>query len=165
MIAVQHEIAFIDRNVDDLTALLAVMRSEVEPILLWDDAPAARQMAEVLKHRSDLTAIHLIAHGAPGQVICGAGALALETVEEHCEDFATIGHALGVGGSLMLWSCATAAGEHGAAFVDALVRATGAEVSASTGLVGATALGGCWELNARSGVTEARAPLTAQGNG
>jgi len=60
-------------------------------------------------------------------------------------------------------SCFTAAGERGAAFVDALARATGVEVSATAGLVGATALGGRWELHARSGAGEARAPLTVNG--
>ncbi|WGD54678.1 Ig-like domain-containing protein [Bradyrhizobium sp. CB1650] len=163
MIIKQHEIAFIDRNVDDLAALLAGLRSEVEPIVLSTDAPAPRQMAEVLQHRSDLAAIHLIAHGAPGQVNCGASALALETIEHDGEDLATIGRALGDGGSLQLWACNAARGERGATFVDALARATGVEVLAATGLVGAAALGGDWELRARSGASEARAPLTAHG--
>ena len=163
MIIAQHEIAFIDRNVDDLATLLAGLRSGVEPILLSADAPAPRQMAEVLKHRSDLAAIHLIAHGAPGQVNCGSSALALETIENDDEDLAAIGRALGDGGSLQLWACNTARGERGAAFVDALARATGAEVLAATGLVGAAALGGGWELHVRSGASKSRAPLTAHG--
>ncbi|MBR0843457.1 DUF4347 domain-containing protein, partial [Bradyrhizobium liaoningense] len=162
MIISQHEIAFIDRNVDDLAALLAGLRSEVEPIVLSADAPAPRQMAEVLKHRSDLAAIHLIAHGAPGQVNCGSSALALETIEND-EDLAAIGRALNDGGSLQLWVCNAARGERGAEFVDALARETGAEVLAAEGLVGAAALGGGWELHARSGASESRAPLTAHG--
>ena len=139
------------------------MRSDVEPILLSADAPAPRQIAEAVKHRTGLTAIHLIAHGAPGQVNCGARPLASETLEDDGEDLAAIGKALGSKGSLLLWSCQTAAGERGTAFVDALARATGVEVSAAAGLVGAVALGGQWELDARGGASEARAPLTADG--
>ncbi|MEK9283021.1 Ig-like domain-containing protein [Bradyrhizobium sp. ISRA442] len=165
MITSHHEIAFIDRNVDQLTALLAGLRAEVEPIVLLADAPAPRQMADVLKHRSDLAAIHLIAHGAPGQVNCGASALTLETIENEDEDLAAIGRALGNGGSLQLWACNAARGARGAAFVDALARATGAQVLAATSLVGAAALGGGWELHARSGANHAQAPLTAQGIG
>ena len=163
MTSIQREIAFIDRNVTDLAALLAVLRSDVEPILLSADAPAPQQIAEAVKHRTDLTAIHLIAHGAPGQVNCGTRALAPETLEEDSEDLAAIGRVLGSKGSLLLWSCNTAAGERGEMFVDALARATGVEVSATTGLVGAAALGGRWELDARAGASEARAPLTADG--
>jgi hypothetical protein len=37
--AMKREIAFIDRNVDDLGTLLAGMRPEVEPVLLSDDEP------------------------------------------------------------------------------------------------------------------------------
>ena len=163
MTSIQREIAFIDRNVNDLAALLAAMRSDVEPILLSADAPAPQQIAEAVKHRTGLTAIHLIAHGAPGQVSCGTRALTPETLEEDSEDLAAIGRALGSKGSLLLWSCNTAAGERGAAFVDALACATGVEVWATTGLVGAAALGGRWELDARAGAIEARAPLTADG--
>ena len=94
---------------------------------------------------------------------CGARALTPETLEEDGEDLAAIGRALGSKGSLLLWSCNTAAGERGAAFVDALACATGVEVWATTGLVGAAALGGRWELDARAGAIEARAPLTADG--
>jgi large repetitive protein len=119
MIIAQHEIAFIDRNVNDVAALLAGLRSEVEPIVLSADSPAPRQMAEVLKHRSDLAAIHLIAHGAPGHVSCGSTALALETIESDSNDLAIVGRALGEGGSLQLWACSAARGECGAAFVDA----------------------------------------------
>ena len=163
MTSIQREIAFIDRNVTDLTTLLAVLRSDVEPILLSADAPAPQQIAEAVKHRTGLTAIHVIAHGAPGQVSCGARALTPETLEEDGEDLAAIGRVLGSDGSLLLWSCNTAAGERGAAFVDALACAMGVEVSATTGLVGAAALGGRWELDARAGASEARAPLTADG--
>ena len=94
---------------------------------------------------------------------CGARALALETLEDDGEDLAAIGRVLGSKGSLLLWSCQTAAGERGTAFVDALARATGVEVSAAAGLVGAAALGGQWELDTRGRASEARAPLTADG--
>jgi hypothetical protein len=161
MTSIQREIAFIDRNVNDLATLLAALRSDVEPILLSADTPAPQQIAEAVKHRTGLTAIHVIAHGAPGQVNCGARTLAPETLEDDGEDLATIGRVLGSEGSLLLWSCHTAAGERGAAFVDALARATGTKVSATAGLVGAAALGGRWELDDRAG--EARAPLTADG--
>ena len=48
-------------------------------------------------------------------------------------------------------------------FIDALARATGARVAASTQLVGAAARGGAWELDLSSHAKGARAPLTAEG--
>jgi len=61
-------------------------------------------------------------------------------------------------GGLRLWSCRTAAGPAGTAFVADLAQASGAGIAAATGLVGAAARGGGWELTAA-----ARPPLTAAG--
>ena len=163
MNCIQREIAFIDRNVDDLTALLAALRPDVQPVLLSDDAPAPWQIAKAVKHRADLTAVHVIAHGAPGQVNIGAGRSRLRRLRRTARISAAIGRALGTDGCLLLWSCRAAAGKRGAAFVEALARASGAEVAAATGLVGAATRGGRWELHLRSGASKALAPLTADG--
>ena len=45
--------------------------------------------------------------------------------------------------------------------MDALSRATGAQVAAATGLIGAAAKGGSWELDVAGRLTHA--PLTAVG--
>ena len=90
----KREIAFIDRGVDDLATLLAGIRPDVEPILLNNHEPAPRQMARALMGREGLEAIHVIAHGRPGEVSFSAGALNVETMGQHCLDFANIGRAL-----------------------------------------------------------------------
>src|SRR6266704_236989 len=87
-ITTKREIAFIDRNVDDLGTLLAGMRADVQPILLSDDEPAPRQMARAVQGREGLEAIHVIAHGRPGGVSFGAGALTLDTRGECAREFA-----------------------------------------------------------------------------
>src|SRR5262249_54652693 len=100
------EIAFIDPNVDDLPTLLGGIRSDIEPIVLADDEPALRQMARAVAARKDLEAIHVIAHGRPGEVCFAAGTLSIETIDHHQADLAKIGRALG-GRKLLLWSCET----------------------------------------------------------
>jgi hypothetical protein len=130
----KRAIAFIDCNVDDLGTLLAGISPHVEPILLSDDEPAPRQMVR----RADLDAIHVIAHGRPGEVSFGAGALSLDTTEEHAAELAEVGRILR-GGAIYLWTCETARGRRGAAFVGALARASGAPIAASTRRVGAAA--------------------------
>src|SRR6201987_6578005 len=95
----KREIAFIDRGVDDLDTLLAGIRPDVEPILLSNDEPAPRQMARAVQGREgQLDAIHVIAHGRPGEVSFSAGALTLEQIAEHSGDPAEIGQKLGNGG-------------------------------------------------------------------
>jgi hypothetical protein len=152
-----REIAFIDPAVAAIPVLLAGLREGVAPILLDARRPAARQIAEALAGRRDLDAVHIIAHGAPGKVCFAAGEWSGDCADEN---LAAIGRALRPDGDLRLWSCDVARGAAGAAFVEALERASGAEVAAAAGLVGAAGLGGSWELE--GGAT---APLTAAGVG
>ena len=67
------EIAFIDPTVSDGDVLLAGLRPGVEGILLTAAEPAPPQMARALAGRRDLETVHVIAHGAPGEVRFASG--------------------------------------------------------------------------------------------
>src|SRR5580700_3722885 len=155
------ELAFIDPGVPGLSVLLRELRPGVEPILLGRNVPAARQIAMAVSERSDVAAIHVLAHGAPGRVSFSAGEWTAASLAADVEDLAAIGCALLPGGELRLWSCRAGAGIVGEAFVAGLAEATGATIAAAEGLVGAAARGGSWEL-ARVPAA-ARSPLTAAG--
>src|SRR5439155_17310168 len=158
----ESEVLFIDLAVSDVRTILAELRPGVEPVLLDAARPAAAQMAAALADRRDLAAVHIIAHGAPGRVGFAAGEWSLETLERDAGDLAAIGRALAEDGDLRLWSCDTARGAAGEAFVEALSEAAGADVSAAMALVGATALGGRWDLAVSAGAPVAP-PLTQTG--
>ena len=104
-----------------------------------------------------------MAHGQTGQVSFDSGPLSLETVNDHPDELAAIGRALGENGTLLLWTCRTAQGERGHAFVKALEHASGAMVAATTTLLGAQDKGGCWELDTQIGRRETLVPLTPAG--
>ena len=161
-----RELVFIDRQVDDLGTLLAHMRPGVDAIVLDPAKPALAQIAQSARSRSkdgeSLEAIHVIAHGQPGEVRFASGALSLATIEAHADDLAAIGETL-QDGEFRLWTCETARGLSGMAFIAALARAVGANVAASTDLVGSAAKGGRWELDARADSAYAQAPITADG--
>jgi collagen type VII alpha len=157
------EIAFIDPAISDCDTLIAGLRPEIAAIRLDASTPAPAQIARALAGRHGLRAIHIIAHGAPGEVSFAAGTLSRDTIADHANDIARIGEALDSDGELLLWSCATGQGPRGERFIGALARATDADVAAATGVVGAAARGGRWELDACSGATAAQAPLTAAG--
>jgi len=159
------EILLLDPGVSDIETILGNLRPEVEAILLDPVRPAARQMAAALAEERHLAAIHVIAHGALGRVSFGAGEWSTETLLRDAGDLSAIGRALGEDGELRLWSCDTAAGLAGAAFVGALARTTGAYVAAADARVGAEALGGAWELAARTSLEPPQPPLTSAGVG
>ena len=156
-----REILFVDPSVSDIDTILNGLRPGVEAIVLDPATPAVRQIAATLAGRHGLSAVHIIAHGAPGRVNFASGDWSATTLEDEAENFAAIGRALAVDGELRLWSCDTGAGAAGAAFIEGLAEATGADVAASTGRIGAAALGGTWDLAAFAHRTPDRPPLTA----
>jgi Ca2+-binding RTX toxin-like protein len=157
------EIAFVDRGISDLDTLLQGLRPEVKGVVLPGERPASAEIADFLHNRRDLDSIHVITHGQPGELAFAAGALSLENLPEQAADLAAIGTALSEDGQFNLWSCHAAAGQHGAAFIAALTRASGASVAASSELVGARSQGGSWKLPQPNAAAKLRAPLTADG--
>jgi hypothetical protein len=153
-----REIVFIDPAIADIATIAGNLRPGVAAVLLDSARPAARQIAAALAGHRGLAAVHVIAHGAPGRVGFAAGDWSAATLDAEAEDLASIGHALAAAGDLRLWSCDTAAGPAGAAFIAHLAQAACAAIAAATGRIGAAALGGAWELTAA-----ARPPLTAAG--
>ena len=132
-------------------------------VVLSASESAIKQIANALDSRENVEAVHIIAHGKPGSVNFASGPLTLDTLDDYAIDLAEIGDALGRDCALYLWSCDTGQGERGSAFVNALERATGIEVAAATGAVGAATQGGEWELTARASNPQARPPLTLEG--
>lgn len=157
------EILFVDPAVSDLDTILGNLRPEVDAIILDRGRPAVRQIAAALETREGLDAVHVIAHGAPGRVGFSAGEWSVATIKEAANDLAAIGRSLAVDGDLRLWSCETAWGEAGTAFIEALAKAVGADVSAATTRVGAAALGGVWAVSAGVNQLSALPPLTLAG--
>jgi hypothetical protein len=157
------EVLFVDPGVPDISTILGHLRPGVEAILLDAARPAARQMAAALAGRRGLDAVHVIAHGAPGRARFAAGEWSAATLADDAGDLAAIGRALGVDGELKLWSCNTGEGAAGAAFVEGLAEAAGADVAAASSRVGAAAEGGRWRLKSRSHRRGALPPLTDAG--
>ena len=154
------EVAFIDPAVADVEVLLAGLRSDVLGFVLDAAEPAAAQMARALVGYRGLRAVHVIVHGAPGELQFASGSLSSVNLDQHAAAIAGIGEALGTAGSLSLWSCDVAQGGAGAAFIAALHSLLGAPVAASTRIIGAAARSGTWQLDA---FCAARTPLTLIG--
>ena len=157
-----REFVFVDPSVADLGVLLKGMRPQIAVSVLSGAEPTSGQMARVLAQHQGIDVLHIVAHGQPGEVSFAAGALSLESVDDHREDLGRIGSALSADGEIRLWVCEAAAGDNGAAFIAALMRNTGVPVAASAGRVGAAAHGGNWTLDARSG-GPVLPPLTPEG--
>jgi len=152
----QHsEIAFIAYDVPNIDTLLASLSPQVEVVLLDGRSDGVSQMADVLRYRSNLDAVHIFSHGGSGSLALGGAGVNLETMTSiYRDDLTTIGSSLIAAGDILIYGCDFASGEAGQEAVATLARLTGADVAASDDLTGHASLGGDWELERNTGVIE-----------
>ncbi|QCN96116.1 DUF4347 domain-containing protein [Azospirillum argentinense] len=148
------EAVFIDTGLADWQTLMAGVAAGIEIVLIDGSADGLAQMAAWAAGRSGYDAIHVLSHGAAGQVRLGALLLDTAAVAGRSAELAALGGALTQTGDLLLYGCDVAGG-NGASFIAALAEATGADVAASTDRTGSFAIGANWTLEAGIGSLEA----------
>ncbi|MEJ1936029.1 DUF4347 domain-containing protein, partial [Nostoc sp. NIES-2111] len=146
-----HEVVFISGQVDDLDTLLAGLKPGVERVMLDSRSDGLTQIAQYLAEHSGTTAVHLVTHGRAGSVELGNVWLTRDNLDAHADTLARIGSSLAPGADLLIYGCNVGAGDAGAAFLDQLAQATGADVAASGDATGAARFGGDWVLEAQRG--------------
>ncbi len=153
-----HEIIFIDAIVADLQQYITD-HPNADVVLLDSTKDALDQIAATLSGRTDISAIHILSHGASGELQIGNGILNLQnlTSGSHASDLAIIKSALTENGDILIYGCNVSAGANGQAFIDALAANTGADIAASLNTTGAAeAFGGDWQLETQTGTIEAK---------
>jgi hypothetical protein len=153
-------VAFVENNVDDYQTLVEALDPDVEVVILDSSEDGLTAMADWARTHSDYDAIHLISHGAEGQVDLGDLILDEATAATRSADLATLGAALTADGDILLYGCEVASGA-GQSFIESIAEATDADVAASTDTTGAASLGGDWVLEAQVGDIEANTVATA----
>ncbi|NIF30162.1 DUF4347 domain-containing protein [Pantoea sp. Tr-811] len=160
----RHEVVFIDGQVANVEQLVAGLGNNAEVVVLDPNKDGLQQMADYLKGRENLDAIHLLSHGADGTVQLGNVWLASNNLAQHSDALQSIGAALKADGDLLLYGCRVGESANGQAFLDDLASLTGADVAASADDTGAASLGGNWTLERSTGLIETTA-LGAQMDG
>ena len=154
--AVRREIVFIDSQLADRETLLKGLAPDAEAILLDADRDGVEQIAEALQGRSGIDAVHILSHGEAASLRIGTATLDAGTITgRYAAALAGLRSALAPDADLLIYGCDFAGGETGARAVALLSEATGADVAASVDPTGATALGGDWDLEMRTGAVEA----------
>ncbi|WCL54134.1 DUF4347 domain-containing protein [Gimibacter soli] len=150
----------VDTSVAGFEKLLDGLSPDAE-VLLFDGANGGlADLATALGGRAGLSSIQIVSHGGEGALVFGTDTVTADNIEDHSDALATIGKALGEGGDLLLYGCEVGGGGTGQAFIDAVAKATGADVAASDDLTGSVAAGGDWDLEIRTGDIEAETPFS-----
>jgi hypothetical protein len=149
-----HEIIFIDAVTNDLQTYITD-HPNADVVLLDANRDGMEQMAAVMAGRTGIESVHILSHGASGQLSLGNGRLDLAGINgQYADELATIQAALSADADILIYGCDVATGETGLAFVNALAAATGADIAASTDTTGSSSLGGNWGLEFQTGLIE-----------
>jgi len=184
------EILLADASVEQLAVLLDGLRPGVEVHLIHPHDDALALFAQCCA-REHLDTLHVLGHGAPGEVILGSQKLDEATLVSIQESLSSIkavsiqgldanasseiqltnsGGALSYDGAtqtpflepqICLWSCQTGAGIKGKQFMNTLANMTNATIFATENLVGNQAKGGTWDLE-KTACPRRAAPFSAE---
>jgi hypothetical protein len=163
-ISAVRQLVFIDRDVPDLVQLTSGLAAGTRAVLLDDKCNALGQIAEALDRHGPVEAVHIVAHGSPGELHFSSGTVSRASLAHDATVLARIGAALAPHADVLLWACEAGRGEKGEKFLDALAAATSANVAAATHPVGSAPLGGSWDLDAMVGAVAAGIPFAAAQN-
>ena len=152
-----RNLVFIDSRVADYQALVARLDASTDWVLIDSVSDGVLQMQNALFGYHDLDSIQIVSHGSTGTLYLGSTVLDAANLGCYQTSLQTIGQALAETGDLLLYGCNVAAGQTGQALIEALAKATGADVAASNDLTGSTGQGGDWILESSQGTVESNA--------
>ena len=91
-----REVVFIEDNLTDWNILSTRLAASAEVVVLDSSGDGLAQMATYLASRqpASLDAIHVLSHGAVGQLNLGSTSLTQDTLGQYTTAFNTIGQAL-----------------------------------------------------------------------
>jgi hypothetical protein len=137
------EVAFVDPTVPDYQSLIAGMGPNVQIVMLDGGQDGMEQIAASLAGRTGIDAIHLISHGAEGQLSLGTGTLTQASMTgQYADELATIRQSLSESADILVYGCDFADGQAGQDAATLLSQLTGADVAASTDATGYAEFGG-----------------------
>jgi hypothetical protein len=146
-----HTLAVIDTGVDNYQHLVAGVTPGIKVLVLNPDQDGIEQITQALKTHSNITTLHIVAHGEPGCLFLGNTQLSLDTIDRYAWDLTSWFLSPGFSPTMLLYACHVAAGTVGVTFLEKLHHLTEAEIAASTTPIGKAELGGNWELDVTTG--------------
>lgn len=159
----RHEIVFVDTRVENYEQLIAGIDADAEIVVLDPRRDGIDQIAERLRGRTDIDAIHLIGEGSAAELHLGSAFVTQEGLEgQYASRLAQIGQSLTADADILIYGCDYGQGEAGEAAMQTLARLTGADVAASTDRTGNVAQFGNWQLERTVGDIETGVVVGAQ---
>ena len=149
------QIVFIDAAIDDIDHLASGLDDGHELVLLNKDTSGIEQITDALSQRSNVSSVHIIAHGQSGEIQLGSDLVDQRVVQQRASQFESWSRALTTDADILIYGCDTGAETSGLNLIQQIAKLTGADVAASTDKTGAASEGGDWDLERQVGTIEA----------
>ena len=154
------DLIVVDSNIAGHQDLISNINSSADIIILNGERDGITQISEALEDYEEVDSIQIVSHGDRGSIQLGNTELNSANLEEYRDELMDWGKVLSEDGDILIFGCNVAGGE-GTRFVDALSEVTGADVAASTGLTGNSALGGDGDLEYATGAIESTSVISS----
>jgi trimeric autotransporter adhesin len=145
------QVVFINSNVTDFQTLVAGLPQGTQYVILDSTKDGLAQMEQYLQQHPGVSAIHLVSHGADGEVQIGSTWLNEGDLSAYSAELSQIGAAMKPGGDFLIYGCDVAQQADGKLLVQQIASITQLNVAASTDATGAASLGGDWVLEYDAG--------------
>ncbi|NGZ28044.1 MAG: DUF4347 domain-containing protein, partial [Magnetococcales bacterium] len=142
-----RQIVFITADIPQQEVLTAGWQGHIHIVSLPAHQDGMVAIARVLEECQPVDAIHILAHGKPGEVHLGTAILSLHTLRHYELLLRSWSRGLAATGEILLYGCNTAEGIKGNLFIQALAALTGKKIAASSHPVGGAVAGGTWRLD------------------
>ncbi len=123
-------------------------------VIIDENSSGLSQLADALKGETNISAIHILSHGASDAITLGTDVLTADNLSAWSSQLSAIGASLSDSGDILLYGCDVSAQDN--AFITRFAELTQADVAASSDMTGSAALSGDWVLENHTGSIEAK---------
>ena len=148
------EVYVIDQHISGWQSLVDQVPQGSQVVIIDENSSGLSQLADALKGETNISAIHILSHGASDTITLGTDVLTADNLSAWSSQLSAIGASLSDSGEILLYGCDVSAQDN--AFITRFAELTQADVAASSDMTGSAALSGDWVLENHTGSIEAK---------
>lgn len=145
-----QQVLVVDAGVTDAEIMIKAAAANMHVIRLNATEDGLSQLSRELAKATGIKSLHILAHGEPGSLSLGNGAVTTASLQQ-TQSLKALSGKFAAGADVMIYGCDLAANRSGQLLVETLGKHLGTDVAASTDLTGAATLGGNWVLEHKLG--------------
>ncbi|AYN27949.1 tandem-95 repeat protein [Buttiauxella sp. 3AFRM03] len=149
-----HEVYVVDSHVQNWQSLVNQLPEGSRVVVLDAQHSGLEQINEALKNDKNITAIHIISHGASDEITLGSDKLNDQTITQYQQQLEKLGEKLTTDGDILLYGCNVTAQD--TTLITRMADYTHADVAASSDETGSALKAADWTLESHTGVIETR---------